>query len=206
MVMKVLMYFVEAVQVQQKYENYGKMDMNINVKNNFYDFLLSSMESLCVKQNFNEIPSMKCAVLIGTNRDDYMHTVIEQLMRKNSEVNIIILAKQTMLQNMNIKFKNIKAVITDEKYSACDYKKIQYITHSKQIDGFFFRGQNYNEIGNQNVLEIAELIYNDNPDLMVYGTDMDGGIYRYTDIKIYMDGIHLYNQMNKYIDEVLEAL
>lgn len=56
------------------------------------------------------------------------------------------------------------------------------------------------------MLEIAKRLYNDNRDLSVYGTDMDGTIYKYKDIKIYMDGMYLYNKMNDYIDEVLEIL
>ena len=78
--------------------------------------------------------------------------------------------------------------------------------HSKKVDGFFFRGQNYNEIGNKNVLEIAKLLYNDSSELNVYCTDMDGTMYKYKNIKIYMDGIHLYNKINNYIDEVLGIL
>ena len=77
---------------------------------------------------------------------------------------------------------------------------------SEKVDGFLFRGQNYNEIGNKNVLEIAKCLYDDNHNLNVYGTDMDGVIYKYKNIKIYMDGLYLYDKMNNYIDEVLEIL
>ena len=110
------------------------------------------------------------------------------------------------MHNINLKFHRIKTIITDEKYSENDYIKIKHVLKSKKVDGFFFRGQNYNEIGNKNVLEIAKRLYNDNRDLSVYGTDMDGTIYKYKDIKIYMDGMYLYNKMNNYIDEVSEIL
>lgn len=182
------------------------MKMNINNENNLYDFLLESMNALCIKQSWAEIPYMNCVVLIGTNNDDYMNRIIEQIKKNNAEATIIILAKKSMLNNINLKSYCIKTVITDEKYSENDYIKIKQVIHSKKVDGFFFRGQNYNEIGNKNVLEIAKLLYNDSSELNVYCTDMDGTMYKYKNIKIYMDGIHLYNKINNYIDEVLGIL
>ena len=182
------------------------MDMNIDNKNNLYDFLINSMDALCIKQDLTQIPYMDCVVLIGTHRDDYMNAVIEQVIKNNTEATIIILAKESMLHNINLKLHRIKTIITDEKYSENDYIKIKHVLQSKKVDGFFFRGQNYNEIGNENVLEIAKRLYNDNRDLSVYGTDMDGTIYKYKDIKIYMDGMYLYNKMNNYIYEVSEIL
>ena len=180
--------------------------MDVNKENNSYDFLIKSMDALCIKQKLTQIPYMNCAVLIGTNKDDYMNEIIEQLIKNNAEATIIILAKESMLNNINLKSHCIKTIITDEKYSKNDYIKIKQVIQSEKVDGFFFRGQNYNEIGNENVLEIAKRLYNDNRDLSVYGTDMDGTIYKYKDIKIYMDGMYLYNKMNDYIDEVLEIL
>ena len=68
------------------------MNMNIDNKNNLYDFLINSMDALCVKQDLTQIPYMDCVVLIGTNRDDYMNAVIEQVIKNNTEATIIILA------------------------------------------------------------------------------------------------------------------
>jgi hypothetical protein len=180
--------------------------MDVNNENNLYDFLIKSMDALCIKQKLTQIPYMNCAVLIGTNKDDYMNEIIEQLIKNNAEATIIILAKESMLNNINIKSHCIETIITDEKYSKNDYIKIKQVLKSKKVDGFFFRGQNYNEVGNKNVLEIAKCLYNDNHNLNVYGTNMDGDIYKYKNIKIYMDGLYLYEKMNDYIDEVLGIL
>ena len=180
--------------------------MDVNNENNLYDFLIKSMDALCIKQKLTQIPYMNCAVLIGTNKDDYMNEIIEQLIKNNAEATIIILAKESMLNNINIKSHCIETIITDEKYSKNDYIKIKQVLKSKKVDGFFFRGQNYNEVGNKNVLEIAKCLYNDNHNLNVCGTNMDGDIYKYKNIKIYMDGLYLYEKMNDYIDEVLGIL
>ena len=66
--------------------------MNVDNENNLYDFLIKSMNALCVKQSFTQIPYMDCVVLIGTHRDDYMNAVIEQVIKNNTEATIIILA------------------------------------------------------------------------------------------------------------------
>ena len=43
--------------------------MDVNNENNLYDFLIKSMDALCIKQKLTQIPYMNCAVLIGTNKD-----------------------------------------------------------------------------------------------------------------------------------------
>ena len=50
--------------------------MDVNNENNLYDFLIKSMDALCIKQKLTQIPYMNCAVLIGTNKDDYMNEII----------------------------------------------------------------------------------------------------------------------------------
>lgn len=181
--------------------------MNLRHRWNFHDFLVKSMDEMVVKQPLTDIEKMDCAVIIGTNREDYLKNMISILKNSNPKILIIILAKKNMLKNVNIKENDILVITTEEKYSVDNAGTILDYANNKKIGGFFFRGQNPNELGNINVLEIAEEIYiNNNSNLIVYGTDMDGEFYKYNNFKLYMSGMRLYKKMNEYIDEVLEKL
>ena len=73
-----------------------------------------------------------------------------------------------------------------------------------KIDGFFFVGRNKDDMGNLNILEIADDIKKkNNSELNVYGTDFVGQMYLYRNISTYVKGLKLYNDLNNYIDEVM---
>lgn len=59
-------------------------------------------------------------------------------------------------------------------------------------------------MGNLNILEIADDIKKkNNSELNVYGTDFVGQMYLYRNISTYVKGLKLYNDLNNYIDEVM---
>ena len=53
--------------------------MDVNNENNLYDFLIKSMDALCIKQKLTQIPYMNCAVLIGTNKDLSLQTTLRPI-------------------------------------------------------------------------------------------------------------------------------
>ena len=92
----------------------------------------------------------------------------------------------------------------EEKYP--DIHKGDIISSTDGIVGAF-RSWEKDDMGNLNILEIADYIKRkNNGGLYVYGTDVDGQIYVYRDISTYVKALKLYNDINYFIDEVVDNI
>ncbi|MGN0340403.1 MAG: hypothetical protein ACI4D0_07870 [Lachnospira sp.] len=171
--------------------------------NNLYDYLVDSIESLSICINEDEIHSMKRFVIIGSNREEEIKKFVNIVHTKNPDVQIVVLMQEGMYSKLYNIHDDEKIILCNEKYSVKDADRILKEIRQEKIDGFFFVGRNKDDLGNLNILEIADYIqkYNNN-NLYVYGVDFNGDVYMYKDIAMYIKGLKLYNDINDFIDEV----
>lgn len=169
-----------------------------------YSFLVESIENLTTVIDINDIGLMNCIVIIGANSTGKIEEFINIAKSKNPNIKIIMLMQESMKEKLNYENKNQISIICKKNYCKEDTTKIIEEAKSDKIDGFFFIGKNKDDMGNINILEIADDIKKkNNSELNVYGTDFDGYIYIYRDISTYVKGLKLYNDINNYIDEVV---
>ena len=169
-----------------------------------YNFIIDSIEHLSIPINKTELAEMKKVVIIGSNKDGYIQDFVHALCDKEQDIQIIVLMQENMLNKLKNIHNNEITIICHDKYSINDSIRILEEAENDKIDGFFFVGRNKDDMGNLNILEIADDIKKkNNGELNVYGTDFDGQIYLYKDISTYVKGLKLYNDLNNYIDEVV---
>ena len=172
-----------------------------------YSLLVESIENLTIKIDRDDIGFMNCLIIIGANSSEKIERFINIAKSKNPNIKIIMLMQESMKQKLNCVHQNQISILCEKKYCEHDAERILKEAENDKIDGFFFVGTNKDDMGNLNILEIADYIKRkNNGGLYVYGTDVDGQIYVYRDISTYVKGLKLYNDINYFIDEVVDNI
>jgi len=142
---------------------------------------------------------MNCVVVFGSNSFELTKTTIAYVKEKNAAAEIILVLNSKMLVGFKETIKQVDAVITtDIGYTESIINDIEKTEKLNNIDGVLFYTQMDNDLGNINILEIVNKICNG---ASVYGLNRECEVFSYENIKFYIKGLKLYQDINLFINE-----
>lgn len=170
-----------------------------------YDILLKIIKDCVIETSYESLKNLKHLVIIAINDEGMNKRFLQRLKDVNSDIELTFIAQPKLF--------HILEDIVDEKTSilkwegAYTVETASYIKeslHNSEPDSFaFFCDQPVN-LRNRNLISIAELI-NQKSDFSIYSVDFEGTLYKYHNIALFNQGLHLYTEINLFIESSLNA-
>lgn len=173
--------------------------------NNLYDDLLKSIKD-CVREiSFEQLKDCKRLLIVAVNEEGIIKTLLQSLFDANFNIEIAFVAQSRMI-------KTLREITTEETQiiewqGAYTDQLVDYVKsrlENFEPDGFLHFCNQPVDLRNNNLLNIAQAFKN-KPDFGIYSMDGEGMLYKYRNIALYNRGIHLYEEINAYIDLCLNA-
>lgn len=173
--------------------------------NEFYEYLIEKTMSCVHQVDKDEIKTMNCVLVFGSNAFELTKTTINYVKQKNPDARIILVIHSKMFDGLKDIIDSIDCVIkTDIGYTEKIIEDISQKYELCEIDGVMFYTQIENDLGNINILEIVSKI-NDR-DIVIYGLNKECEIFNYQNFRFYLKGLRLYKEINLFINESMGLL
>lgn len=167
---------------------------------NLYDVLLQNIRGCVQEISFRQFQSVKRLFVVAINDEGMIKKLLHNLVDVNPDIEIIVIAQPKMAEILR---GNTGAGIQVlEWQGAYTVKMVDYVKgklSDAELDGFLYFCDQPINLRNRNLLEIAEVFYN-KPDFHICCVDFEGVLYEYQNIELYNLGIHLYEDINRFIE------
>lgn len=172
---------------------------------NFFEYLQSKIAN-CVKEiNANDMYKCKCVLVFGSNLYQIIQNYIIELKKHSENVKVILVAQPQMCKPLKDILSEEDIIIEwNDKYSIEILNELENFVDLTQIDNIVYYTQSPIDLSDLNILEIADRIKSKSNDLKVYSFDRSMSAYGYCNLKFYIRGLKLYNEINEFIDEALD--
>lgn len=171
---------------------------------NLYDVLLENIRGCVCEISFQQFRDIKRLLVIAVNEERMITKLLHNLADVNSDMEVIVIAQPSMaeLLRRNADAK-IQVLEWQGRYTLSMVDWVRSKLCDLEPDSFLYFSDQPINLRNRNLLDIAEAFCNQS-DFHIFCVDFEGALYEYRDIELYNLGIHLYEDMNRFIELSLE--
>lgn len=172
---------------------------------NLYDVLLRNIRACVQEISFQRFQDMKRLVVVAINDEGMNKKLLQNLADVNPDMEVVIITQPRMAEILQ---SSINEKIHVLEWQGAYTEEVVCYVKSKlpdlELDGFLYFCDQPINLRNHNLLDIAEIFAN-KPDFYIGCVDFEGSLYEYWNIALYNLGIHIYKDMNRFIELSLET-
>lgn len=165
-----------------------------------YDGLCRMIDACVVPVSYEVMRDRKKMLVIAISEEVRFQKSVQKMEEQNPGIELIIVA-QTGLKKVldGIYGEKYKIVGWSGKYTEELIDKVKNEADIGGIDGFFYFTQHPVNLRDMNFIHIAECLQKE-ADIHVYSDTVGYELYEYHDIPLYIQGIKVYEDINRLID------